>query len=265
VDAATGIEIVTSTLQKGFEMEHTEQQKKYKDAVLAEAAKGNIVFVTMDGAVIANLEDFVTQPAEGILYDLNRSREVVLMFIDDPKWTNDYAVALVIDKLKTNLAASQNRTKELEDAIRKHRSQKADDRCIEDDDELYAALGDGIKCDRRVGDKMAMLENCARFIERHCEGGGWPTYQALESQITNALGIPIGVNDSNGNPIRTGDTLRFDKQIWYRDSVIVSNQPLSTFPEMDFEIRLEKGELRQPGVTSDLKNYCTIIRKWNEQ
>jgi sarcosine oxidase delta subunit len=68
-------------------------------------------------------------------------------------------------------------------AIFKHRSQKADDRCIEDDDELYAALGDGIKCDRRVGDKLAMLTNCARFIERRCEGGGWPSYADLESEI----------------------------------------------------------------------------------
>lgn len=69
-------------------------------------------------------------------------------------------------------------------AIIKHRSQKADDRCIEDDDELYAALGDGIKCDRRVGDKEAMLANCARFIERRCEGGGWPTYVALEAEAS---------------------------------------------------------------------------------
>lgn len=71
-------------------------------------------------------------------------------------------------------------------AIIKHRSQKADDRCIEDDDELYAALGDGIPCDRRVGDKAAMLQNCARFIERRCEGGGWSTYAELEAQLAEA-------------------------------------------------------------------------------
>lgn len=75
------------------------------------------------------------------------------------------------------------RLKKLEAAIRKHRDTKADDRCIEDDDELYAALGDGIKCDRRVGDKFEMLKNCARFIERRCHGGNWPTYVELESTI----------------------------------------------------------------------------------
>lgn len=67
-------------------------------------------------------------------------------------------------------------------AIRDHRSQKADDRCIEDDDRLYAALNDGVKCDRRVGDKLAMLRNCERFIDRRCEGGGWPTYAEVEAE-----------------------------------------------------------------------------------
>lgn len=71
----------------------------------------------------------------------------------------------------------------LRDAIRAHRSQKADDRCIEDDDRLYEALGDGVKCDRRVGDKQDMLINCARFIEKRCEGGGWPSYVKLEAEV----------------------------------------------------------------------------------
>ena len=52
-----------------------------------------------------------------------------------------------------------------------------------DDDELYEVLGDNIKCDRRVGDKVDMLINCARFIERRCEAGGWPTYAQLEQEI----------------------------------------------------------------------------------
>lgn len=74
------------------------------------------------------------------------------------------------------------RIAELEKAIREHRSQKADDRCIEDDDRLYAVLGDGIVCDRRVGDKVAMMQNCLRFIDKRCEGGTWPTYVELEKK-----------------------------------------------------------------------------------
>ncbi len=72
-------------------------------------------------------------------------------------------------------------------AIVEHRAQKADDRCIEDDDRLYEALGDGIKCDRRVGSKADMLANCARFIGRRCEAGGWPSYQELERQRDSLL------------------------------------------------------------------------------
>jgi hypothetical protein len=66
-------------------------------------------------------------------------------------------------------------------AVESHHRQKADDRCIEDDDRLYAAFGLP-PCDRRVGDKAAMLANCARFIDRRCEGGGWPTYAELEAE-----------------------------------------------------------------------------------
>jgi hypothetical protein len=76
------------------------------------------------------------------------------------------------------LAAERDR---LRDAITAHHDQKADDRCIEDDDRLYAAAGLG-PCDRRVGDKEAMLANCRRFIERRCEGGGWPSYAELEAE-----------------------------------------------------------------------------------
>lgn len=73
----------------------------------------------------------------------------------------------------------------LRQAIETHRAQKADDRCIDDDDVLYAALGDGIKCDRRVGSKEEMLKNCARFIDRRCEGGKWSTYAELEARLSS--------------------------------------------------------------------------------
>lgn len=71
---------------------------------------------------------------------------------------------------------------QLLNAIKLHHSQKADDRCIEDDDKLYEAAGLP-KCDRRVGSKEEMLKNCARFIEKRCEEGKWPTYAELEANI----------------------------------------------------------------------------------
>lgn len=76
-----------------------------------------------------------------------------------------------------------DRCKELENAIRKHRDQIADDRCVFDDEELYEVLGEEIKCDRRVGSKEQMLENCRRFIDNRCEGGHWPTYKQLHDSL----------------------------------------------------------------------------------
>jgi hypothetical protein len=91
-----------------------------------------------------------------------------------------------LEKEIEHLREARKRADVLENAIKKHRAQVADDRCQFDDDELYAALGDGVKCDRRVGDKQEMLRNCGRFIENRCEEGGpWPSYAEL--LMANAL------------------------------------------------------------------------------
>lgn len=88
--------------------------------------------------------------------------------------------------LAPQLIASAKRELLLDAAIRKHHGQKADDRCHFDDDELYASAGLP-PCDKRVGDKAAMMVNCARFLERRCEGGGWPSYADLEKQRDKLL------------------------------------------------------------------------------
>lgn len=66
-------------------------------------------------------------------------------------------------------------------AIAEHHKQRADDRCWMDDDALYEAASLP-KVDRRVGDRDAMLRNCARFIDRRTEPGGWPSYAELEDR-----------------------------------------------------------------------------------
>jgi hypothetical protein len=65
--------------------------------------KGQIVFWTAPNKLgKINLDQFVRQSTSGILYDLNRTKEVALSFIQngDEKWVNNYATALVIEKLK---------------------------------------------------------------------------------------------------------------------------------------------------------------------
>jgi hypothetical protein len=74
--------------------------KKLKDLILQKEKEGKVVFLTHEGPAEADLDEFIKQPIEGLLYDLNRDRGTVLAFIDDPKFVNDFAVGLVIKRLK---------------------------------------------------------------------------------------------------------------------------------------------------------------------
>lgn len=77
--------------------------EEIKKLVLAEYEAGNIVVSTHDGLANAKLSEIIKQPSDGLLYDLNRSEEVILTFIDDPKWINDFACAKVIRALKDRI------------------------------------------------------------------------------------------------------------------------------------------------------------------
>jgi len=85
-----------------------------KDKILKEYKKGNIVVAGIDGLQGMPIKEFVKQPVEGMLYDLNRDAATILTLIDDPKWVNDYAVMTVIIELK-------NQIKELEEQLTKQK------------------------------------------------------------------------------------------------------------------------------------------------
>jgi hypothetical protein len=68
--------------------------------IFEHAKKGEVVINTIDGLAVYKLDEIIKQPTEGLLYDLNRDSVTVSSFLDDPKWVNDYAVGLVIGKLK---------------------------------------------------------------------------------------------------------------------------------------------------------------------
>ncbi len=70
-----------------------------KELILSEYKKGNIVVSGVEGLQVMPLDEFLKQPIEGILYDLNRLEPVILTFIEDPKWVNDFAVCKVIRAL----------------------------------------------------------------------------------------------------------------------------------------------------------------------
>jgi len=89
------------SLQKG---EHENKFGKLRDYILEKEKEGIAVLMTSEGLGEINLDDLINQPAEGILYDLNRDRITVLTFTENQKWVNDYAVGLVIIKLKALLS-----------------------------------------------------------------------------------------------------------------------------------------------------------------
>jgi hypothetical protein len=84
-------------------------KEELKRTILAEYEKGNVVVATEEGLAVSKLDEFIEQPTTSLLYDLNRLPEVVFAFLDDPKWVNDYAVAMVISKLKAKIAALESK------------------------------------------------------------------------------------------------------------------------------------------------------------
>lgn len=84
------------------------EKKKYSELVLEEREKGNVVFIAIPGEVMsAPVKDIVAQPVDGLLWDLNRDEATALTFMDREgmiHWVNNFAVALVIRELKSQVA-----------------------------------------------------------------------------------------------------------------------------------------------------------------
>lgn len=73
--------------------------EKLRETVLNYRKEGKVCMWVLPGQMqIAPTDEFVRQPAEGILYDLNRLEECALSD-GGIRWVNDFAVALTIRKL----------------------------------------------------------------------------------------------------------------------------------------------------------------------
>ena len=91
------------------------EKKKYSELVLEERKKGNVVFIAVDEFVSAPVKDIVAQPVDGLLWDLNREEETALVFMDREgmiHWVNNFAVALVIRELKSQLMDAEQMSTE---------------------------------------------------------------------------------------------------------------------------------------------------------
>jgi len=74
-----------------------------RDSILNQYEAGNIVVAGIEGLQLMKFDDFMKQPVDGILYDLNRGEETILCFIKDAKWVNDYAATKVIRRLWSDI------------------------------------------------------------------------------------------------------------------------------------------------------------------
>jgi len=78
---------------------NTEAKKELEKIILDNEKEGKITIWTFAGLMTVNLDEFITDPVESMLYDLNRDKLTLLTLMDD-KRVNDYACMLVIKKLK---------------------------------------------------------------------------------------------------------------------------------------------------------------------
>lgn len=74
-----------------------EIRKSVCDWVLAEWDKGNLVYADIEGLKSIKFEDFIKQPLEGMLYDINRNTATILSFLEEPKWVNDFALTKLLE------------------------------------------------------------------------------------------------------------------------------------------------------------------------
>ena len=94
-----------------------DEKKKWSEIVLEERDKGNVVYLAIDTVLVAPVKEIIKQPADGLLWDLNRDEVTALTFMDEEDkihWVNNFAVALVIKELK-------KRIDELEAEIKRRR------------------------------------------------------------------------------------------------------------------------------------------------
>ncbi len=89
------------------------KMEELKKRIREEHNKERVVYMSPEGPMVADMESFLKQPTEGILYDLNRDQAVVLSWMDEERWVNDLAVGFVIAALKDQVQALEKELAEI--------------------------------------------------------------------------------------------------------------------------------------------------------
>lgn len=91
-----------------------EKRKSVCDWVFSEWFKGNLVYADIDGLKSIKFEEFIKQPLDGMLYDINRNIATILTFIEDPKWVNDFALVKLLEYYYNRCDEIEKKLKEYE-------------------------------------------------------------------------------------------------------------------------------------------------------
>lgn len=106
--------------------------EKMEKLIREQEALGRVVLLTIEGVQSMDLAKLVSQPTEGLLYDLNRGKVTCIVNIapteNGRQWVNNYAAALVIEKLKNNNSALEATCEKLAEALREVPTHEVD-RC----------------------------------------------------------------------------------------------------------------------------------------
>jgi hypothetical protein len=144
-------------------MENTE----LLDKILELQKEGKIAFMTIDGLVSADINNIIQQPAEGLLYDLNRDTASLMSLAKEGKnkrWINDMALAHVVTKLVEKCNALSKANEELTNnntalsiyvaELEEHIAEKEGSIKIQlNDREKYEPINSTAKEARRMGDE----------------------------------------------------------------------------------------------------------------
>lgn len=75
--------------------------EELQNLILSKKKEGKIVFYSLEGLMEAKMENIIQQPANGLLWELNRDMATLLSRVskDNPCWVNDLALVNITEYL----------------------------------------------------------------------------------------------------------------------------------------------------------------------
>lgn len=83
--------------------EEIKEMESVREKVLAAWKEGKVCFADGEGIHYVPFKDFVQQPLNRILLDLNRDEVTILTNSGDPKWVNDYCLTKLLGYYHSNM------------------------------------------------------------------------------------------------------------------------------------------------------------------